>query len=194
MWSSFSKRWPQSKPACLAPLLTESDAIKPLTPVGRAIESLPDPSESFHPLSLLYQWHLCQNLARHFWFAGPRSISSVLGGSLSGSICHGTCLLVILSFCKKSTLDSDNMSFKPSGFFSSGIKLCHNIIILEQPVSNSISETSLPLMQVTAPLRPASQMDSALLCGYPSWSTLCPCNSSRVKAIRTTSIIHRQMV
>jgi len=55
----------------LAPLPCEDDALEPLTPghflIGKAIESLPDPSVSFRPLSLLRRWHLCQNLVRHFW-------------------------------------------------------------------------------------------------------------------------------
>ena len=55
----------------LAPLPTDSDAIEALTPghflVGKALESLPDPSESFRPLSLLRRWHLCQSLTQHFW-------------------------------------------------------------------------------------------------------------------------------
>ena len=55
----------------LAPLPAEEDALEPLTPghflVGKALESLPDPSASFQSLSLLRRWHLCQNLTQHFW-------------------------------------------------------------------------------------------------------------------------------
>ena len=55
----------------IAPLPSEDDALEPLTPghflIGKAIESLPDPSTSFRPLSTLRRWHLCQNITRHFW-------------------------------------------------------------------------------------------------------------------------------
>ena len=33
---------------------------------GRPIESLPDPSFSYRPISLLCQWHLCQNIVHQF--------------------------------------------------------------------------------------------------------------------------------
>ena len=29
--------------------------------------SLPDPSFSYRPVSILKRWHLCQQLVRHFW-------------------------------------------------------------------------------------------------------------------------------
>ena len=55
----------------LAPLPSEGDSLEPLTPghflIGRSLEALPDPPASFHPLSLLRRWHLCQSLLRHFW-------------------------------------------------------------------------------------------------------------------------------
>ena len=55
----------------LAPLPAAEDSLEPLTPghflIGRPLQSLPDPSTSFQPLSLLRQWNLCQNLTRHFW-------------------------------------------------------------------------------------------------------------------------------
>lgn len=55
----------------LAPLPLEEDGLEPLTPghflIGRALESLPDPSMSYRSTSLLRRWDLCQNLTRHFW-------------------------------------------------------------------------------------------------------------------------------
>ena len=35
--------------------------------VGRPLEALPDPSQSFQRLPLLKRWYLCQALVRHFW-------------------------------------------------------------------------------------------------------------------------------
>ena len=35
--------------------------------IGRPIKSLPDPSFSYHPITLLCQWHLCQHVVRQFW-------------------------------------------------------------------------------------------------------------------------------
>ena len=35
--------------------------------IRRSLEALPDPPTSFHPLSLLRCWHLCQSLLCHFW-------------------------------------------------------------------------------------------------------------------------------
>jgi hypothetical protein len=62
----------------LAPLPAEEDALEPLTPghflVGKALESLPDPSISFRPLSLLRRWCLCQNLSVIFGVDGRRNI------------------------------------------------------------------------------------------------------------------------
>ena len=58
-----------SRPLTCMP--SEDDALEPLTPghflVGKALESLPDPSQSYQSLSLLRRWNLCQNLTRHFW-------------------------------------------------------------------------------------------------------------------------------
>ena len=49
----------------------EDSGIEVLTPghflIGRPLEALPDPAESYQPLPLLKQWHLCQALVRHFW-------------------------------------------------------------------------------------------------------------------------------
>jgi len=35
--------------------------------IERSIESLPDPSFSYRPVSLFRRWDLCQNLIRQFW-------------------------------------------------------------------------------------------------------------------------------
>ena len=35
--------------------------------IGRPLEALPDPAESYQPLPLLKRWHLCQALICHFW-------------------------------------------------------------------------------------------------------------------------------
>ena len=55
----------------LVALSCDDDGIEALTPglflIGRPIESLPDPSFSYHTVSLLRRWHLCQSLVRHFW-------------------------------------------------------------------------------------------------------------------------------
>ena len=52
-------------------LSSDEDALEPLTPghflVGKALQSIPDPSQSFRSLSLLRRWDLCQCLTRHFW-------------------------------------------------------------------------------------------------------------------------------
>ena len=62
--------------ACLnsRPLVSmpcDDDGVQALTPghflIGRPIESLPDEAASYHAMSLLRRWHLCQNLVRHFW-------------------------------------------------------------------------------------------------------------------------------
>ena len=49
----------------------EDSGIEVLTPghflIGRLLEALPDPAESYQPLPLLKRWHLCQALVRHFW-------------------------------------------------------------------------------------------------------------------------------
>ena len=50
---------------------TDDDGIEALTPghslIGKPLEALPDPSKSFHPISVLRRWHLCQAFVRHFW-------------------------------------------------------------------------------------------------------------------------------
>ena len=49
----------------------DSDGVEMLTPahfpIGRPLEAIPDPSFSYRPISLLWRWHLCQNLVRQFW-------------------------------------------------------------------------------------------------------------------------------
>ena len=55
----------------LAPLQYDEDCIEALTPghflIGKPLESIPDPVFSYHTLSLLRRWHLCQALVCHFW-------------------------------------------------------------------------------------------------------------------------------
>ena len=55
----------------LAPLPHVEDGIEALTPghflIGQPLESIPDPSVSYHTLSLLKRWYLCQSIVRHFW-------------------------------------------------------------------------------------------------------------------------------
>ena len=55
----------------LSAVTQEDDGVEALTPghflIGRPLEALPDPSQSFNPLSVLRRWHLCQALIRHFW-------------------------------------------------------------------------------------------------------------------------------
>ena len=55
----------------LTPLSCDSDSVKALTPghflIGKPIESLPDTSFSYRALPLLFRWHLCQSIVRHFW-------------------------------------------------------------------------------------------------------------------------------
>ena len=55
----------------LTPLPDADDGIEALTPghflVGGPLEALPDPSQSYRPISLIRRWHLYQALVRHFW-------------------------------------------------------------------------------------------------------------------------------
>lgn len=55
----------------LVALPCDGEGIDMLTPghflIGRPIESLPDPSFSYRPISLLRRWHLCQHIVRQFW-------------------------------------------------------------------------------------------------------------------------------
>ena len=55
----------------LAPLPCDGDTIEPLTSchflIGRPLDALPDPSESYLSMSLLRRWHLCQHMIHHFW-------------------------------------------------------------------------------------------------------------------------------
>ena len=55
----------------LVPLPCDDDGVEALTPghflIGRPLESLPDPSFSYHSLALLHRWNLCQSLVSHFW-------------------------------------------------------------------------------------------------------------------------------
>jgi hypothetical protein len=55
----------------LVALPCDGEGINMLTPghflIGRPVESLPDPSFSYRPISLLRRWHLCQNMVRQFW-------------------------------------------------------------------------------------------------------------------------------
>ena len=49
----------------------DEDSIEILTPghflIGQSMCSLPDPAFSYHSVSLLKHWGLCQNLVWHFW-------------------------------------------------------------------------------------------------------------------------------
>ena len=54
----------------LTPLPCEED-IQVLTPghflIGKPLQALPDPPSSFHSVTTLRRWELCQHLVRHFW-------------------------------------------------------------------------------------------------------------------------------
>ena len=49
----------------------DDDGIEVLTPghflIGQHLCALPDPSFSYHSVSLLHRWPLCENLVHHFW-------------------------------------------------------------------------------------------------------------------------------
>ena len=49
----------------------DDDGITVLTPghflIGKPLTAIPDPQLSYRSISLLKRWHLCQQLARHFW-------------------------------------------------------------------------------------------------------------------------------
>ena len=55
----------------LAPLPCNGDTLESLTPghflIGRPLQALPDPPESYREIALLKRWHLCQSMVRHFW-------------------------------------------------------------------------------------------------------------------------------
>ena len=55
----------------LVPLQCDEDGIEALTPshflIGKPPEAIPDPAFSYHTLSLVRRWHLCQAFVRHFW-------------------------------------------------------------------------------------------------------------------------------
>ena len=59
-----------SRPLAALPC-AEDGGVDALTPghflIGRPLEALPNPAESYQPLPLLKRWHLCQALLRHFW-------------------------------------------------------------------------------------------------------------------------------
>ena len=55
----------------LISILCDDDRVEVLAPghflIGRPMEALPDPSVSYHALSLLRRWQLCQALVHQFW-------------------------------------------------------------------------------------------------------------------------------
>ena len=60
----------------------DDDGIEVLTPghflIGQSMESIPDPSFSYHSLTLLKRWHLCQAIVRHFWIRWSKEYLSIL--------------------------------------------------------------------------------------------------------------------
>ena len=59
-----------SRPLTVLPC-GDDGGIESLTPghflIGRPVEALLDPESSYHSLSLLKHWHLCQSLVCHLW-------------------------------------------------------------------------------------------------------------------------------
>ena len=55
----------------ITPLPCDGHTVESLTPghflIGRPLESLPDPPDSYRSISLLKRWHLCQHMVRQFW-------------------------------------------------------------------------------------------------------------------------------
>ena len=60
----------------------DDHGIEPLTTghflISKSLESLPDPSISFRPVSLLRRWHLCQSLVQYFWKQWSKEYLSTL--------------------------------------------------------------------------------------------------------------------
>lgn len=51
----------------IVPLPQDDDGVEAFTPghflIGRPLEALPDPAFSYHNISLLLRWHLCQSVS-----------------------------------------------------------------------------------------------------------------------------------
>ena len=66
----------------LTPINTpDDDSVEVLTPghfrVSRPLCALPDPEASYHSISLLKRWYLCQNIVRHFRKRGHQCMSTL---------------------------------------------------------------------------------------------------------------------